>query len=253
MQRPRLSDAIVTDLATAILAGEIEAESLLPPEPRLCQRFRVSRTVVRDAMARLQRCGLISVRQGHGTVVRPRHEWQELDPDVLEIRAATGQIGDIMPALLEIRRMVEVEAAGLAAQRRTGDDLSILREHVEAMEAVLPDVDGYNDVDIAFHNAVIDATHNELMRPMMQPINQLRRIGSRITTMRSKASIDNSMAGHHAILAAIEHQDRATAREAMAEHIAQFERDLADAFTRAPAARAEIGVTNFSPTEARAS
>lgn len=123
--------------------------------------------------------------------------------------------------------MVEIEAAGLAAQRRSDADLAALRTYLVEMERALDHPLGYNDADISFHDALITATQNELMHHMMRPVNQLRRIGSSITTARSHESIEGSMAGHRAILAAVERQDAAAARETMAQHIAQFERDLA--------------------------
>lgn len=227
MHRSRLSDALVTTIAAEILTGDVEPGELLPPEPQLCERFMVSRTVVREAMARLRRIGLVRVRQGQGTIVLPRAEWHELDPELIAIRAETGKFADLIPNLLEIRRMVEVEVAGLAAQRRGDADLAALRAHLTEMERALDDPAGYNDADIAFHDALITATQNELMHHMMHPVNELRRIGSSITTARSQESIEGSIAGHRAILAAVEKREAAKARAAMAQHIAQFERDLA--------------------------
>ncbi len=230
MQRKRYSDALVTAIATEVLTEAIPEGALLPPEPQLCEQFRVSRTVVREAAGRLQRMGLVRVRQGFGTVVRPRSDWHEFDPELIAVRAKTGQITDLTKDLLEIRRMVEVESAGLAAERRSAGDVAALRQHLEVMERSLDHPDHYNDADIAFHDVLITATHNELMRQMMRPVNELRRIGSSITTTRSQGSIESSIAGHREILAAVEQQNAPAAREAMARHIAQFERDLIDSF-----------------------
>lgn len=241
MQRSRLSDTLVTEIATEVLSGAISSNASLPSEPQLCERFHVSRTVVRDAMARLQRMGIVRVRQGRGTVARARSEWHEFDPDLIAIRSRTGQITDLIPDLLEIRRMVEIESAGLAAERRSESDIASLRCHLEAMDSSLDDPRRYNDADIAFHDVLITATQNGLMRHMMRPVNELRRIGSSITTIRSMGSIEASAAGHHAILDAVEGRDAAAARDAMARHIAQFEHDLIKSFaTRERCAREPV-------------
>lgn len=230
MQRRRLSDAIVSQIAFDILSGVCDAGALLPSEPQLCDRFAVSRTVVRDATSRLQRMGLVHVRQGLGTIARARSDWHEFDPELISVRARTGQIADLTSDLLEIRRMVEIEGAGLAAERRTAADIVALRHLLEEMGSAIHDPHRYNDTDIDFHELLITATRNDLMRQMIRPINELRRIGSSIITLRTKGTIESSNEGHRAILDAVEEQSVAAARSAMAQHIAQFEEDLVRTF-----------------------
>lgn len=225
-RRPRLSDAIVAELATAIISGELPPGSMLPTEPQLCERFGVSRTVVRDAIAHLARNGLVHIRQGSGTAVLSRDHWHELDPGLLRIRAEQGLIGDLVPDLLAIRRIVEIEVAGEAAHRRTEADLSQLASLIDVMGANIDVPVAYNSADIAFHNALIAATGNALLLQLMRPINELRRIGSVITTSRARAIVLASLAGHRAVFDAVARGDACVAREAMAAHIAQFERDM---------------------------
>src|SRR5690242_12043185 len=71
-RRPRLADAIVAEIAAEIIRGDLAAGQMLQTEPQLCERFAVSRTVVREAMAQLARDGLVRIRQGAGTVVLSR-------------------------------------------------------------------------------------------------------------------------------------------------------------------------------------
>jgi DNA-binding FadR family transcriptional regulator len=230
-RRSPLSDTLVAELAADILAGHLATGAIVPPEPQLCIRFGVSRTVVREAMARLQRMGLVRIRQGLGTIVLPRADWREFDPELVQIRAVTGQIEDLLPELLVVRRMVEVEVAGDVARHRSEDDLGHLAGLIAAMDTTGNDPAAQTELDLAFHESLIVASGNRLLREMMQPISQLRRIGSLITTSSDDRIIAASNAGHTAIFRAIATRDDLAARAAMAKHLAQFERDLLAAKT----------------------
>ncbi len=231
--RPRLSAAVVSGLAADIVSGRIPPGAMLPTEPQLCARFGVSRTVVREAIARLRRNGLVQVRQGFGTIVLDRSHWNDLDPELLRIRAATGLIGDLVDDLLAIRRLVEVEVVGNAALRSPDADLAELARLLDRMYTAMGDPVAYSDLDVAFHDALIAANGNELLRQMMRPVNQIRRIGSVITTSRDREIITASMAGHQAIYDAVAAGDAIRAREAMASHLDQFERDISEALMTA--------------------
>jgi DNA-binding FadR family transcriptional regulator len=235
----RRADAIVAAIGADIVAGRLSEGEALPTELRLAERFGVSRTVVREAMARLARVGLVRIRQGAGTVVLDRANWRELDRELLHIRAANGLIGDKARDLLEVRRVIEVEVAGFAALRRGPEHLDRLQRLIDQMEACAADPNAYIDADVAFHGALLDAGDNELLREMMRPVNQLRRIGSLLTATRDDdgARFRMAMDGHRAIFAAIAAADPAASRAAMAAHVAQFEDDLMDAMVSISSAR----------------
>ena len=78
----RRADAVVVQIATDIITGHYPEGSVLPTEQDFGERFDVSRTVVREAIARLARCGLIEVRHGLGSVVLERARWRALDPEL---------------------------------------------------------------------------------------------------------------------------------------------------------------------------
>jgi GntR family galactonate operon transcriptional repressor len=126
----------------------------------------VSKTVVREALKVLAAKGLVESRQKRGTVVRPRHDWNLLDADVL--RWQTGSEPDVafQEMLAELRGIVEPAAARLAAVRRTEADLELLTAALEAMAVAGDDVDAMVVADVAFHRTVLDATHNELLSRM---------------------------------------------------------------------------------------
>lgn len=233
MVRGRLADTVVGELATEIIMGRWRPEGLLPTEHQLGERFGVSRTVVREALARLARAGLVRVRHGAGSVVLDRGEWDELDPELLQIRAARGLIGDLVRDLLGIRRMVEVEVAGQAALLREDAELARMAELLDLMRANLGTPEAYIDADIAFHDSLIVASGNQLLRRIMRPVNQVRRIGSVISLLATSNVLGPSMAGHDDIFAAVVRRDTAGARDAMSAHIAHFEVILLEGLTAA--------------------
>lgn len=221
-----MADAIIEEIAIDILRDDIPQGTLLAPEPQLSERFGVSRTVVREAVKRLQSLGLIDVRHGIGTIVLGPEQWDDFDPDLIRIRASAGLIGDLAHDLFAIRRMIEVQVAADAARYRTEEQLSALAAIIDRMRAERADPATYTDLDIAYHNLLLAAGGNTLLAKMMQPVNQIRRIGSLITSVSQPRVIPDSIAGHEAIYAAIAASDPDLARQLMADHLDEFARDL---------------------------
>lgn len=226
MKPRRRADAVVTDIASEIITGRFPAGSVLPTEQVLGERFEVSRTVVREALARLAGVGLIEVRHGLGSVVLERRRWREMDADLLQIRTDAGLIDDLLPDLFDIRRMVELEVAERAARQRTPEDLAILAGIMEQQRASMGDPEAYNAADIAFHDALIAASGNELLRVLIAPISQVWRIGSMVTMRRDPEVVTYSMQGHEEIFAAISAGDPVATRAAMNRHLDRFEQRL---------------------------
>jgi DNA-binding FadR family transcriptional regulator len=226
MKPRRRADAVVTDIASEIITGRFPAGSVLPTEQVLGERFEVSRTVVREALARLAGVGLIEVRHGLGSVVLERQRWREIDADLLKIRTDAGLIDDLLPDLFDIRRMVELEVAERAARQRTPEDLAILAAIMEEQRASMGDPEAYNAADIAFHDTLIAASGNELLRVLIAPISQVWRIGSMVTMRRDPEVVTYSMQGHEEIFAAISAGDPVATRAAMNRHLDRFEQRL---------------------------
>lgn len=158
---PPLGKTSLVDLAVAALRerisrGEWPVGSRIPIEPELATLLGVSRNTVREAVRVLAFCGLLDVRQGDGTYVASR-----LDPS----RAMAGLCRASVLEHLETRAMLEVEAARLAALRRTEDDLAALRATLAARnthhEGETPEA--YVARDLAFHRQVLSAAHNSAL------------------------------------------------------------------------------------------
>jgi DNA-binding FadR family transcriptional regulator len=223
-QPQRLHEYVVQHLVRQIASGMAPPGTPLPTEPELAQQFGVSRTVVREAIRVLVAKGLVSVRQGSGMRVERPERWNYLDPLVVYAAVQSGQDG-LLDELIETRRILEVEVAALAAARRTDADLEAMRGILARMGRAVHDPAAYADLDNAFHDAILAATRNRLLREALRPITDALQRGRAIAARRAGVA-ERSLASHLAIFSAIERGDAATAREAMRRHILEFEQDV---------------------------
>ena len=225
----RLHDDIVRQIVRQIVHGVLKPGTALPAEPVLAQQFGVSRTVIREAMRILVPKGLLTVKHGSGMWVQPADKWDQLDPVLLFEQVRAGRDDGLLNEMIEVRRLLEPEAAALAAERRSAEDLASLRGALTAMAAVLSDPDSYTRHDIEFHERIFAAAHNRLLREALRPVAEALQVG-RLLSIRQPGAPEKSLAGHEAIYAAIEQGDIDAARMATRRHILQFEADISAAF-----------------------
>lgn len=160
---PRKADEVARELMARIVGAEITPGSLLPKEEELEAEFGVARSVIREAVKFLEVHRLVRPVRRRGTVVLdPR---ASLSPDVVAtfLVPRKGNVSaDFLKGVLEVRRLLDVEMIGLAAERRTPADLADIRQAADALlqKAHLPDE--IEDAILAFGLAVARATHNPL-------------------------------------------------------------------------------------------
>ncbi|MHC1481651.1 FadR/GntR family transcriptional regulator [Frateuria aurantia] len=218
-----LSDVVVDELVERINAGRYAVGSRLPTEPEMIAEFNVSRTVIREALSRLKARNRVETRHGVGTFVLPVGVREfELGAQVI----IPSTLLDVL-AVLEARVGLEVEAAGMAALRRSDEQLlaieAAMREFRHAVS--LPEQDTV-DPDIHFHEAIADATGNRFIREMLGRLGQAAIPRTRSNTEKhlprsSAAFLSQVLDEHQAILDAIRIRDKAAACEAMRHHLAQ--------------------------------
>jgi len=221
--RRGLADQLVEHLVAAILRGDHAPDSQLPPEDKLAEAFRVSRLTVREAVKALRHKGVLRVEQGRGTFVNQPSRWSPLDPDLLMARASSTEgTRDLAVKLTEARRLVEVGVAGIAAERRTPQDVEELRRALERMRRTSDrdDVDGFTEADLEFHELVMTAAGNPFITALFEPLVDLlfevRRAASGYRPGRETA-----IEAHTRVLEAIEAGSPEAARAAMAVHMHQ--------------------------------
>jgi|SRR2546421_7718299 len=221
--RRGLADHLVEHLVAAILRGDHPPDSRLPPEDRLAELFKVSRLTVREAVKALRGKGVVRVEQGRGTFVNQPDRWSPLDPDLLMARVGSAEgTRDLAVKLTEARRLVEVGVAGMAAQRRTAQDLTDLRHALDRMRKASDrdDVDGFTEADLEFHQLVMAAAGNPFITALFEPLVDLlfevRRAASGYRPGRETAIV-----AHTRIYEALRAGSPDAAREAMSVHMHQ--------------------------------
>ena len=145
-----------------IVSGEWPAGTALPTEADLSRELNVSRASLREAIKVLAGKGLIRSTPRRGTIVQPTNTWNRLDPDVLVWQASGGATEAFVRDLFELRRMIEPEAAALAAVRAGPAERAGVAEAFRAMEEAV-DVQSSIEADLAFHRAIVLATGNTLL------------------------------------------------------------------------------------------
>jgi GntR family galactonate operon transcriptional repressor len=221
-RRPqRLATAVVGDLADRIVVGEFAAGAPLPGEPVLCDRFGVSRITIREAVKALEAMRLVEIRQGAGTTVRAREDWNLLDQTVLAALIAHDDDLGILDEIITVRCQLEGAMASRAATRLDKDHRKSLAGLLAEMDTATDEPDRYLDLDVAFHDVIMSASASPLSRAIIATLNSQAfvsgpYIGKPTTADRKKSNI-----GHHAIFNALVAGDGDAAGCAMSEHIHQ--------------------------------
>jgi GntR family galactonate operon transcriptional repressor len=191
----------------------------------------VSRTVVREAIKVLAAKGLVESRPKVGTRVRPRRDWNLLDPDVLAWQIEAGPDAAFLGQALELRRMIEPAPARLAAERATDAEIAALYEANEAMTAAGDDLDAFMEPDLRFHSLLLEACRNELLEHMSEIFTAVLRTIFAYSS-RSSRSYPRAARRHRAIVKAIEARDPDGAELAVLRLIDDTKKDLASALRR---------------------
>jgi GntR family transcriptional repressor for pyruvate dehydrogenase complex len=219
-QVPRISDAVAASLERRILEGSLKPGDRLPPERELAIELGVSRPSLREAIQKLASKGMVQSLQGGGTYVTDRLESSFFDPwqDMM------GAHPNLREDLLEFRRMLEGQAAEWAAERATEADLARLKQAFDTMNDAFgaDELDHRSNADIAFHQAIGEATHNVLIGHLSAALLRLMHDNIRLNLGELKnipAAISLLKSQHGGIYAAICERKPAAARAAAETHI----------------------------------
>jgi len=203
---------IVQQLGLKIVSGEISENEKLPSEVDLCEEYKVSRPVFREAIRVLNAKGLTYSRPKIGSVVRPKEEWHLLDPDVLFWLIQTTPEHEFFKTLSTVRRVLEPELAYIAASTANEEDIERIKQAYDGMEKATT-VEEFIEPDIQFHLAIAKATHNDLLAYMSKMLVLPLQQSIQVTSLRPNLQ-GHSLPRHKAILTAIENKDPLSARHA---------------------------------------
>ena len=213
VREPRLSDKVAEMMLDTILSRRLQVGDRLPSERELGEQFGVSRTVVREAVRALVAKGVIEVRSGSGLRVAAVDAAAVTESMSLYMRGGTLDFEKVH----EVRALLEVHIAGIAAERATEADLARLREVHERMERERADVEAAARDDLEFHRVIAGATQNDLHLLLMDSI------GAALIDIRREnlgsGSAPMTISQHQRVLDRVAARDVDGARQAMAAHL----------------------------------
>lgn len=214
IKREPLATEIARRLVEFLLAGGVEPGDRMPSERALAEAFGVGRSAMREALKALTLIGLLEVRHGDGTYLKKADS--ALLPQVIEWGLLLGERRTM--DLVEARQKIETVIAGLAAERRTAEDVEDLRRLLARMEAMDRDHAGFVDADVAFHLKLAEAAGNTALREILSSVQALLRAWiARVVAANESTAV--SYLDHVPIFGAVERGDAAAAAAAMEAHM----------------------------------
>lgn len=211
-----MSESVYRQLVTKISGGAYGADGKLPSENELARAFGVSRPVVREALGRLRKEGLIYSRQGAGSFVAGR----TIDHATLGF-ARIETIADIQRCF-EFRLTIEPDAALFAARRRSAHELEAMSVAIAALEEATQQLKHREDVDFVFHHTIARASNNHYYATSLVALQDHIAVGMKLhglSLMNAGPKLEHVLGEHRAILEAIRAQDGDAARDAMRAHL----------------------------------
>lgn len=220
-----LTDKAIEQIRELIRTGELPPGSKLPPEPDLAAQLGLSRNLAREAVKALAVARVLEVKRGDGTYVTSLQASVLLEGLGGAVELLQADVGALLD-LLEVRRLLEPAATGLAATRVTDEQLAEIKQHLDAMREAHDDVALLNVHDAAFHRAVVAATGNESLLALLEGVSG-RTLRARVWRGRVDAQVaTRTVLEHEAIYEALAARDAPLSRAAALLHVSSTEQWL---------------------------
>ncbi len=211
----RLSDKVTAAILESIAANTLRPGDSLPTERELGEQFGVSRTVIREAVRALSAKGMLEVKGGSGVRIVAVNEETVRESMRHFVKGSAMDYGKVD----EVRRVLEVAAAGLAAERATPEDIARINETIEQMDGSCDDVESTVQFDIAFHRALAASTHNELFLVLHDSMGEMLLEVRRRNLSRGADRRRLVVEMHRRIRDAVAAHDAEGAKVAMIDHL----------------------------------
>jgi GntR family transcriptional repressor for pyruvate dehydrogenase complex len=211
------TEQVVGHVRALIESGSLRPGDRLPAERDLAVEVGVSRPTVRAGLRALAAMGVVQSRHGSGTYIPEGPPTLGSEP----LRFLAALHGFTREEMFEARRILEVGAAGLAAERATPDEIATIAEEVASLFASMDDPQGFLLHDVKFHQAVATASHNPIVTSLVGMVSELYYAHRLETAGRaSDRNLHDAAQMHRRIYQAIRARDPDRACRAMAEHLA---------------------------------
>jgi GntR family transcriptional repressor for pyruvate dehydrogenase complex len=214
LERTTLSAAAFERLISDIVQGKWKAGEQMPTERVLCQQLGIARNSLREALKAMELLGMVHSRVGEGTFVCPRSEF--LSRPLLW--AFTGANQRELKNLLEARAMIEADLASMAASRATMPELGVIKGTVSLMERQIAAGESVLESDLAFHQAVGEAAHNEVLANAALLLRNMLKYWIHLKLMAPHIC-KHAFERHKEIYESIRTRDVQAARDLMQEHL----------------------------------
>lgn len=228
IKHPKVRWMVIEHLLHQILSQSLKVGEQLPAMQEICDNLQVSRTVVREAISVLVSKGLVASKPGEGSTVLPLSSWMLLDPEVLCWLRESDMAISIIEHLLEIRLIIEPEAAALASIRGSMEQFMAMSEalgRMSAGESLRTPESTQGDID--FHNIILEASGNIFLSRLrdlcMVSVELIVRL-----TFEKVASVSTSIENHHKLLEAIRSRKPELARKEARQVLCKTVQDLQD-------------------------
>jgi len=225
----KIYEEIVEQIRELVARGELKPGDRLPSERDLVERLKVSRASIREALSALELMGLLEVRSGEGTFVRKLRSESVVAPLAWMLTMEKGTVLE----LLEIRKILEVQAVGMAAERAEAEDLRELSAALERLQDDLNSPTSDGSSDHRFHYAITRATKNKIMIRLMDTISDLMKYSlktSRSKLYEGKYTPALLFQEHKKIYEAIMAKDIQGAKDFMLTHLTGVEEEILKGF-----------------------
>lgn len=215
------AEEVVTRLREMIHRGELNSGDRLPPERDLAKLLGVSRPTLRAGIRSLATVGILQSRQGAGTFVAEAEESPTLDSSPLRMLSALH--GFTSDEMFEARLALEMSIAGMAAERATSEQMTLMAEEVAGMFASLDEPEQYLVHDMQFHQTIAAASNNRILTALMNMVATIL-FDSRSKTVKRAKDLKESAEQHRNIYRAMRERDPAAARTAMHDHLVETQK-----------------------------
>lgn len=221
----KIAGEIIEQIKKMISERQIQPGDRLLSERELAEKLQVSRASLREALSALEMSGLIEIRPGEGTFLKKSSVEEKIEPLSLVLLMEK----DSFDELLEVRKILEVSAANLAAERHSDRELKEMESALRQMEKDIAEKAIGEEADLNFHYSIALATHNSLLIRLMNTIADSMHVNLKESREKLFASPDNPVklvAEHRAIYQAIKAQDGENAANLMYRHLDRVQKEL---------------------------
>lgn len=227
VRKTTLTADICRKMVSHLIRGDWRSGERIPAERELCQKLGVGRASLREALKALEIMGMIETRLGDGTYVCKRSDFFSRPL----LWAIAGSSEAEAHELVEARKLIEVELAGLAAERASAQDIQQMGVHLDRMESSVTNPRQFALEDVDFHIAIGQAGHNSILMNAIQLIRNL--LQQWISNSLSVQGVsEKALAQHKRIFLAIAQKDTSAARGAMRKHLDDMAKPLLQARPR---------------------